>query len=195
MRDLKEWREHRNLSREDLAERAGFPVEAIERWEEVGFDVEPGSRGGDVVVNRLMNVLDAGEGMRTKYVPDAPESGDLVITPAGFPGYGGAGGLVEEILEHSEELNVRMFVPDEFGGRLVNIEDFSDEDDAAIQEHFDREARHAGRMLGRIENLVEMLGGDSGAWKEGQTAGERMGEMGRELDADLGRRGDVWRGE
>lgn len=180
MRDLKEWREHRNLSREDPAAGTGFPVEAIERWEEVGFDVEPGSRGGDVVVNRLMNVLDAGEGMRTKYVPDAPEPGDLVITPAG-----GAGGLVEEILEHSEELNVRMFVPDEFGGRLVNIEDFSDEDAAAIQEHFDREARHAGKMLGRLENLVEMLGGDSGAWKEGQTAGERMGEMGRELDADL----------
>lgn len=178
MKNLKEWREHRNLSREDLAERAGFPVEAIERWEEVGFDVEPGSRSGDVVVNRLMNVLDAGEGMRTEYMPDSPKPGDLVITP-------GEGAGVEDLIERAEELNVRISVPDRFGLSLKPLKEVSGEDYAAIARYFEGERAYSEAVVRRMEGVLEMLGADSGDWREGQTMGERLEEAGREMEEDL----------
>ncbi len=179
-RTLKEWREHRGLSREELAERVGVLASMIERWEEVGLDEEPGSRLGDLFVGKVMDALEVEEGLVFPYVPDSPKPGDFIITPGA-----GAESLLEEIIEHAEELNLRMAAPDRWGQSLKPPKDLSDEDHAAIAGYFRREAAYSLRMSERARNIVEMLGGDSGEWRPGQTMGERLDEVGREMGEKL----------
>lgn len=179
---LKEWRELRGLTREELAQRIGVTADMVERWEEIGLDYEPGSRAGDYLVGKIMEVLEVEEGLRLEHIPSEPKPGDLVITPAA-----GAESLLEEILEHSEELHVRMAVPDGCGLSLKPPRDLTDEDQGAVEEHFKREAAYALSVSERMKNVVEMLGGDTGEWREGQTMRERLEEVGRELGEDLDR--------
>ncbi len=176
---LKEWREHRGLSLEELAGRVGVDAIMAERWEEIGLDAEPGSRYGDYLIHKIMEALEVEEGLRLKDVPSEPNPGDLVIT-------GGPGVDIEDLIERAEELNIRIAVPDRFGLSLKPLKDgISEEDYAAIAEHHDRERAHSEAILRRMEAALELLGGNSGEWREGQTMGERLEEVGREVGEDL----------
>lgn len=178
-RTLKEWREHRGLSLEELAGRVGVDAVMVERWEEVGLDAEPGSRYGDYLIHKIMEALEVEEGLRLKDVPSEPKPGDLIIT-------GGPGVDIEDLVERAEELNVRITVPDRFGLSLKPLKDgVSEEDYAAIAEHFERERAYSMGVVRRMEAALEMLGGNSGEWKPGQTMGERLEEAGREMGEDL----------
>jgi transcriptional regulator with XRE-family HTH domain len=175
---LKEWREHRGLSREELAGRVGVVESMVERWEEVGLDAEPGSRLGDLFIGKLMEALEVEEGLMIEHVPDSPKVGDLVITPG--PDLG-----IEELLERAEELNLRIVIPDAWGQTLKPPAEATDEDYGAIEEHFRKESAYALSVSERVKNVVEMLGGNDGRWKDGQLMRDRLEEVVREAVEDL----------
>lgn len=178
-RTLREWREYRGLSREELAGRVGVHAGAVRRWEEIGLDCEPGSRAGDYIVGKVMEALEVEEGLKLEHVPSEPKPGDMVITP-------GPGVDIEDLIGRAEELNVRIAVPDRFGLSLKPLKDgLTEEDYAAIVRHFDRERAYSEGVVRRMEAAMEMLGGNDGSWREGQTMGERLDEAGRELGEDL----------
>lgn len=81
-----------------------------------------------------------------------------------------------------------MCVPDEWGHTLRPAKELSEADQAAIHDYFDKEAAYSQAVAERLSNFLEMLGGNSGEWKEGQTAGERLEEVDREIGAELDRR-------
>lgn len=182
-RTIKDWREFRVISREDLASKLDLPVEVIERWEEIGFDVKPGTRAGDFMLSKLAKALDAGEGLSVEYVPSGPEVGDLIIKPGPE-----ADALIEDLFEGAEGLDLRMCVPDAWGHTLRPAKELSEADQTAIHDYFDKEAAYSRAIAERLSNLLQMLGGNSGEWKEGQTAGERLEEVDREIVAELDRR-------
>jgi transcriptional regulator with XRE-family HTH domain len=178
-RTLREWREYRGISREELAERVGVTASMIERWEDIGLDYEPGSRAGDYIVGKFMDALEIEEGLRLEHVPSEPKPGDLVIT-------GGPGVDIEDLIERAEELNVRIAVPDRFGLSLKPLKDgLTEEDFAALAEYHERERAYSEGVVKRMEAAMEMLGGNTGEWKPGMTMGERLEEVGRELGEDL----------
>ncbi len=178
---IRERREELGLSLEELAERIGVAASMVQRWEEVGLDAEPGSRYGDYLIHKIMEALGVEEGLRLDHVPDSPKPGDLIIT-------GGPGVDIEDLIERAEELNVRIAVPDRFGLSLKPLKDgISEEDYAALAEHHDRERAYSEAVVRRMEAALEMLGGDSGEWKPGQTMQERLDEAGREMGEDLDR--------
>ncbi|MBA2693953.1 MAG: helix-turn-helix domain-containing protein [Rubrobacter sp.] len=178
---LKEWREHRGLSLEELAERIGVTVLMVERWEEIGLDAEPGSPLGDRFIHKIMEALEVEEGLVFPHVPDSPKPGDLVITP-------GEGMEVEDLMEYAEELDVRVSVPDRFGLSLKPVKGVSEEDFAAIAGHHARERAYSEAVVRRMEAALELLGANSGEWKPGQTVGERLEEADRKLGEDLDRK-------
>ena len=180
---LAEWREHRGLSREELAERVGATAQMVERWEEIGLDVEPGSRHGDYLVGRIMAALRVDGELHLGHVPDSPNPGDLVISP-------GPGVNIEDLLERAEELNVRVAAPSKWGPMMKPIERLGTADYKAIAAEHRREAAYSARIAGLLDNTLEMLGGNSGEWKEGQTLGERLEEADEELGRDLDRRNE-----
>ncbi|WP_119067734.1 helix-turn-helix domain-containing protein [Rubrobacter indicoceani] len=182
-RNIAEWREFRGFSREDLATKLDLPVEVIERWERVGLDVKPGTRYGDFMLSKLSEALDAGEGLSVEYVPSGPGVGDLVIKPVPE-----ADALIEALFERAGELDLRMCVPDEWGHTLRPAKELSETDQAAVNSYFDKEAAYSRAVAERLSNFLEMLGGNSGEWKEGQTAGERLEEVDRQIGAELDRR-------
>ncbi len=176
---LREWRELRGLSREDLAERIGVTAFEVERWEEVGFDHPPGSRLGDFVAGKVVDALDAGEGLKLEHVPSEPNPGDLIIT-------GGPGVDIEDLIGRAEELNIRIAVPDRYGLSLKPLKDgLTEEDYAALAEYHERERAYSEGVVRRMEAAMELLGGNSGEWREGQTMGERLAEVERGLGDDL----------
>ncbi len=181
---IRERREELGLSLEELAERIGVTASMVERWEEIGLDAEPGSRYGDYLIHKIMEALEVEEGLRLKDVPSEPKPGDLVITP-------GPGVDIEGLIERAGELNVRVAVPDRFGLSLKPLKDgLSEEDCAALAEHHDRERAHSEAILRRMEAALELLGGNSGEWREGQTMGERLDEAEREIGEELERHGE-----
>ena len=182
-RTLREWREHRDLSREELAERIGVTENMVERWEEIGLDAEPGSRYGDYLVGRITDALRVDGVLHLEHVPDSPNPGDLVITP-------GPGVDIEDLLERAEELNVRVAVPSKWGPMMKPIEELEAADHKAIAAELRREAAHSARIAGLLGNTLEMLGGISGEWKKGQALGERLEEADEELGRDLDRRSE-----
>lgn len=175
-------RQELGLSREELAERVGVTAHMVERWEEIGLDAEPGSRLGDLFIGKVMDALEIEEGLIFPCVPDSPKPGDLIITPGSE-----AGTNIEGLVEHSEELDIRISVPDRFGLSLKPLKEVTGEDYAAIGRHFDRERAYSESVVRRMESTLEMLGGNSGEWREGQTMQERLDEVSREMGEDLDR--------
>lgn len=92
-------------------------------------------------------------------------------------------------LKEWRELNVRVTVPRKWGPVLKPIEELEGSDYAAIAADHKREMAHSARIAGLLDNTLEMLGGNSGEWKEGQTLGERLEEADKELGRDLDSRG------
>lgn len=188
-------REELGLSLEEVAERIGVTSSTVRRWEEIGLDYEPGSRAGDYLVylvGRIMEALEVEEGLLLEHVPSKPKIGDMVITP-------GPGVDIEDLIGRAGELNVRITVPDRFGLSLKPLKDgLTEEDYAAIAGHFERERAYSESVVRRMEATLELLGGNSGEWKEGQTMGERLGEVERGLGEDLDGLGEDlerWGGE
>jgi len=176
---LKEWRELRGLSREDLAERAGVTASMVERWEEIGLDAAPGSRYGDHLVGRLFGALDIDGSLILENVPSEPNPGDLVVTP-------GAGVEPGDLLKLVADPDaVRIAVPNDWGLTLKPVHELTEEDHAAMAGHFERERAYSERMMARLDNALELLGGNSGEWKPGQTVADRLEEMGRKMSKDL----------
>ncbi len=176
---LREWREHRGLSFEEFAGRVGVDAVMVERWEEIGLEAEPGSRLGDYFIHKIMGELGIEEGLVFPHVPDSPKPGDLVIT-------GGPGVDIEDLIGRAEELNARIAVPGRFGLSLKPLKDgLSEGDHAAIAEHFERERAYSMGVVRRMEAALELLGGNSGEWREGQTMGGRLDEAGREMSEEL----------
>lgn len=178
-RTLKEWRELRGLSREDLAQRLGLTALMVERWEEVGLDAEPGSRYGDYLVGRIFDALDIDGSLNLEDVPSEPNPGDVVIRPE-------AGLDIDELLKLAEEPDaVRIAVPNEWGLSLKPIGELAEEDHAALVEHFRQERAYSERMVERLDNTLDMLGGNDGTWKPGQTVRDRLEDLDREIGEDL----------
>lgn len=178
---LKEWREFRGLTREGLAERAGVTASMVERWEEVGLDAEPGSLYGDRLAGLLMDALDIRDGsLRIEHVPSEPRPGDLIVGPE-------TGLEIEDLSKLAGNPDaLRVAVPNEWGLSVKPVGELTEEDDAAILRHFERERAHSERMLSWLDNTLELLGGNSGEWKPGQTVADRLEDLDRKIGEDLG---------
>lgn len=180
-RTIQEWRELRSMSIEGLAECIGVPESMVERWEKIGLGAEPGSLTGDYFMSRLVEALDAGEGLKISYVPDSPNPGDLIITPGRTPGF-----EIEDLLDRAEALNLRVAVPDPYGMSLKPPKNLTDEDNAALIKHFKRERAYSESVVRRMTSTLELLGD---GWEEGQALGQRLEQADKELSQDLDNRG------
>ncbi len=151
----------------------------VERWEEIGFDAEPGSKLGDFFIHKIMEALEVEDGLRLEHVPSEPKPGDLIIT-------GGPGVDIEDLIGRAEELDVRIAVPNRFGLSLKPLKDgITEEDYAAITGHFERERAYSEAVVRRMGAAFELLGGITGEWRPGQPMGGRLDEVGREIGEDL----------
>lgn len=157
----------------------------VERWEEVGLDAEPGSRYGDRLAGLLIGILDVDGLLRIEHVPGEPNPGDLIV--------GSDAGLeLEDLLKLARNFGaVRIAVPNDWGLSLKPVHELTEEDHAAIARYFEQERAHSERMVTMLGSTLDMLGGNSGKWKPGQTMGDWLEELDREIDKDLQDSGGV----
>ncbi len=84
---------------------------------------------------------------------------------------------------------LRMAVPNGYDLFLKPVKDLTEEDHARLADHFERERAYSAAMAKRLDNTLELLGGNSGEWKPGQTVAERLEDLDREIGEDLDRGG------
>jgi len=127
---LKEWRERRGLSREELADKSGVDLGDITWWEEVGFPTYYSSRQGDAsgrtFVGPLMEAPNTKEGVVATDAPVEAEPGAYVLDPAKLGELDS--GVVEFLREHAEEIGLRMAVPSRWDVALQPFENLGPED-------------------------------------------------------------------
>jgi transcriptional regulator with XRE-family HTH domain len=181
---LKEFRELRGMSVEELADESGVPAQMIERWEGVGMDAAPITRKADFFAYHQLAALGEVLGFDRVKVPFAAseaEPGDMVITA--FRPSERLERLVQEALD-TEGVNVRIAVPTErWGVVLKSADEVTPEERQAIDSYEAEEAAHNEerlRVLGAILTLME--GRD-----EDVTVEEALEQADQELSADLDR--------
>jgi transcriptional regulator with XRE-family HTH domain len=158
-RTLREWRELRGTSREELAEQSGVEPAMIARLEEVGDPTVPntieGDRFANTVVAALMKALDAHGGIAIGSVPANAMPGHLVLDLMALAR------LDEDVADfltrHAEEIHLRMAVPTCWGIGLKNYEDVSEADYQAIVNHNQRQLLHAEAMADRVRGYIALL--------------------------------------
>ena len=105
---LKELRELRGLTLEELADRTNIPKTKLRRWEEVGLDAAPYTTAATLAEDNLesvLDVLDADNVTHPSYTPSTPEPGQLVMDcPDNLQ-------LMNLLWERADELALRVAVP------------------------------------------------------------------------------------
>ncbi len=166
---LKEWRELRGLSAQEVADRVGVDLSRYQRWEEVGFDWDSDTREGaellDLYVAKLMRVFGLpDEGLVVNDVPSKPNPGDLVVR--------GVPEIVRLLSEYGDEINPRMAVPTRWGIVLKPTKDVTFEDHKAIGEHAKADGEFLQRKAEIVEEVGEFIEAQQGSEDEDITLGE-----------------------
>lgn len=194
---LKEWRELKGMSREELASElndrltkqpAGggmfwYPVTGthIARWEEVGLPVKEGFESdifGNTVLSVLMDLLGVDEqGLDIEHMPVGPDAGHYVLNPAKLAA------LDVEVLaflhEHAEELDLRTAVPNSHDIGLKPFVDVGDDDVKAIMKRTELERKYNHAMGERLSNMLAM------AKEHSDDPEAKMGDILEEKDGRL----------
>ena len=136
---MKELREAKGFTHEDLAARISVSPETVESWEKVGFGVQRGTRvahkfSSSPAFEALLKVLDAAPGDLDKEMSNRTlQPGDSVVRPIDE----GRAALREDATGEAEFL----VVPDGFGGTfLKEMQDVTDADYKAIKTYLEEEA-------------------------------------------------------
>ena len=178
---LKELRELRGVSLEELADRTRIPQELLERWEEIGIDAAPCTWKADFWADEelsvILEVLDA-DRVRPKFAPTSPEPGQLVIESPKDPA------LMDLLTQRALELGLRVAVPTEkWGVVLKDAHALTPDDTQAIADHSAAEAAHSEERLERIKAAMWLLEGHDGD----TTLGEALDAADEDLERDLRR--------
>jgi transcriptional regulator with XRE-family HTH domain len=171
-RTLKEWRELRGLSREELAEKAGVSVGILARLEEVGEPYADDTVEGDaflqLVTGPIMSALGLEEVVVTDVVPKYAAPGDLVLDP------GGLAELDESVwrflIEHAEEINLRVAVPNRWDVGLKRHQDVSEADAVAIHSYLENQGAYKQAAVDETGDIVALL--QEYATEKGQKTGD-----------------------
>ena len=189
-RTLKEWRELRGMSIDEVAGKTGFPPEQIRRWEEVGFDAHPYTKKGDELLNEALGELYLVLGVEEEgmsgpdYAPSAPRPGSFVVEPNPEVLE------VEFIQRNAEALDLRLAVPTEWGTILKPLGDVSGEEFQAVQDYFRAEAEHQTAQrhrYGAYGRLIEEQRAHAG--EDNLTVGDALERADQKLDEELKRLG------
>jgi transcriptional regulator with XRE-family HTH domain len=177
-RTLREWRELRGMSREELAEKSGVDEDMIARLEEVGDPVESGTIEGDVfarrVIGPILDALDAHDGIAIASVPMDVTPGHWVLDFAALSDLDDS--IADFLVEHAGEIALRVAVPNRWGIGLKRFADVDGADAQAIVDYNRRQIRHSMRMVARLENNRALL--QEHATDETQKMGEVFDERG-----------------
>jgi transcriptional regulator with XRE-family HTH domain len=131
-RTLKEWRELKGWSREELAAQTGVGADLIARLEEVGdptygAGTRMGERFFQEVISPLADALEAGA-ISMEVVPGEPMPGhyvfDILLLEELDPE------AAEFLWTHVEELDLRIAVPNRWGVGLKTLEQADTQEDA-----------------------------------------------------------------
>jgi len=177
-RTLKEWREQRGLSREELAERTGVDAVLLARLEEVGDPTYADTIEGDAflkeVIGPIMEVLGLEEGVAMDKVPIDAAAGAYVLDP------GALSKLDEDVecflAEHAEEIGLRVAVPNRWDVGLKPYADLEEADYEAIVAYKAREIAHNRAIAEYARNMYAML--TEHATDENQKTGDVLEERG-----------------
>jgi transcriptional regulator with XRE-family HTH domain len=177
-RTLKEWRELRRLTVEELADAIGQEPFLVERWEAIGWDWEPYTRSGDAekqdVLGSLLDVLNITGGIVGVHAPPSPEPGQYVVDPTKLPEH-----VLRFFNEHAEEIGLRMALPSRWGPYLKEHEHLEPADLEALEAHHAREMEHNRRMGDMLANFVARMS------EHGAKDGDKMGDVFEERDGKL----------
>ncbi len=158
-RTLKEWRELRGLSREELAEQTFLDEKLIARIEEVGVPAPASIRKTDdftdEVLGSIMEALDLEEGISFNDAPIEANPGDMVLDPSRLAKLDP--GILEFLQSHAEELNLRVAVPNQWDVALKPYADIRGEDLKAMSEWRREEAAYAAEMGRQYMNMAALM--------------------------------------
>jgi transcriptional regulator with XRE-family HTH domain len=175
---LKEWRQLRGLSRDELAARVGIDAETIARLEEVGDPTYANSIEGDAYLNSvigpIMEALELKEGVSLAEVPGEARPGNFVLDLAAL--WELDEGVARFLMEHAEELDLRCAVPNKWDVGLKRHEDVTEADGRAIKEYCDREVAYMKAMGEEHANIAALL--EEHATDENQKTGEVLEQRG-----------------
>jgi transcriptional regulator with XRE-family HTH domain len=167
---LRDWRELRGLTVEELADMIGQDSERVERWEELGWDWEPYTSAGDAedqeVINSLFAALGIEGGIAGVHAPPAPEPGQYVVDPAKLPE-----DMLRFLVENAEEVGVRVSLPSRWGAYLKAHAFLEPADLEALEAHYAGEAEHSARMGAMLSNIVARLE------EHGGQGGDKVGDV------------------
>ncbi len=156
---LKEWREFRGLSRQQLAEATFLEEKLIARIEEVGVPTRASVRKDDDFTNEvlgsIMEALDLEEDIYFNDAPIESSPGDFVFDPSKLADLDP--GIVEFLQNHAEELNLRVAVPNQWDVALKPYPDIRREDLEAIRDWCHEEAAHAAEMGRQEMNIAALM--------------------------------------
>jgi transcriptional regulator with XRE-family HTH domain len=175
---LREWRELRGLTREELAEKVGVSANIIARLEEVGDPTYADTLEGDTFLNHvigpIMEALDLKEGVALTEVPVGVRPGYVVLDIAAL--WELDEGAVRLLLERAEELDLRLAVPNGWDVGLKRHEDVTEADRRAITKYLAGEAAYAEAMGEYHGNIAALLA--EHATDENQKTGDVLEERG-----------------
>jgi transcriptional regulator with XRE-family HTH domain len=158
-RTLKEWRELRGLSRDELAERVGVDAETIARLEEVGDPTYADTIEGDAylngVIGPIMEALGLDGGVALTELPSAARPGCFVLDPAALWELDES--VARFIIEHAEEIDLRLAVPNKWDVGLKPHEYVTEADVRAIKEYCDKEVAYVKAMAEYHGNMAALL--------------------------------------
>ncbi len=176
-RTIREWRELRGLSREELAEAAGIDADLIARLEEVGSPTYSNTIEGDAFANAVIGPISEALGADIIRLPDVPldaRPGALVLDLVAL--YELDGSVADFLIEHAEEIGLRLAVPNRWDVGLKSYADVGKADFEAIVAQIEREATHGLAMVERLEDNLALL--TEHAEHEGQMMGDVLEERG-----------------
>ena len=175
---LKDWRELKGLSREELAEIASVDAETIARGEEVGDPTYVNTIEGDAFLNEvigpIMDALGLKEGVSLTEVPSKPKLGTFVLDLAGLSELDES--VARFVLEHAEEIDLRCAVPNKWDVGLKRHEEVTEADARAIKEFCDREVAYVTAMAEEHANMAALI--SEHATDENQTVGDMLEKRG-----------------
>ena len=151
---LKELRELRGLSLEELADRTRIPQELLVRWEEIGIDAAPCTWKADFWADEelsvILEVLDA-DSVRPKFAPTSPEPGEIVIdTPDSD--------LLDLLIDRGAELRLRVAIPTEKWGIVLKYaHDLTDADIQAIADYEEAKTAYLEERIKCTEAYMNFL--------------------------------------
>jgi transcriptional regulator with XRE-family HTH domain len=183
-RTLREWRELRGFTREELAEKVGVPARVIARLEEVGDPTYTNTIEGDAYLNGIigpiMEALGIDGGVALAEVPRKARPGHLVLDGATLSELDE--GIVRFLIEHAEEIDLRLAVPNKWDVRLKRHEYVTEADAKAIKEDCDREVAHMEAMGEYHGNMAALLA--EHATDENQKTGDVVAKRGGQWTND-----------